>query len=376
MTTPDLPSVLLSVAMSVDGRIDDATPDRLVLSGADDLDRVDEVRAAHDAILVGAGTIRADDPRLLVRSAARRRARVAAGLPENPLKAALSGSGDLDPAAAFFTAGPADRVVYCPTPAVPRARARLGGAAPVVDGGDPFDLARVLADLRGRGVRRLMVEGGATVHTRFLEAGLVDELHLVIAPFLVGDATAPPFTRPGRFPYGPGNRLTLTETRPVGDCVLLRYTATRPGHDHDRWMAFATALARRCPPSSSAYSVGAVIVGEAGDVLATGWSREGDPHDHAEEAALAKLPPDDPRLTKATLYTSLEPCTTRASRPHSCTDLILRAGIPSVVLAWREPPLFADCTGTETLREAGVHVTELPSHTPAARHPNTHLPTV
>ena len=67
--------------MSVDGKIDDTGPERLLLSGPDDLDRVDELRASADAILVGANTVRRDNPRLLVRSPQRRAARIAAGRP-------------------------------------------------------------------------------------------------------------------------------------------------------------------------------------------------------------------------------------------------------------------------------------------------------
>jgi 5-amino-6-(5-phosphoribosylamino)uracil reductase len=96
---PDRPYVLLSAAVSVDGYIDDATPDRLLLSDAADLDRVDEVRAGVDAILVGAGTIRADNPRLLVRSAARRAARAGRGQPPSPARVTLTSRGGLDPAA-------------------------------------------------------------------------------------------------------------------------------------------------------------------------------------------------------------------------------------------------------------------------------------
>ena len=90
------PYVLLSVAASLDGCIDDTRPSRLLLSNDADFDRVDEVRAGVDAILVGANTVRADNPRLLIRSAARRRARVARGLPPHPLKVTLTGSGQVD----------------------------------------------------------------------------------------------------------------------------------------------------------------------------------------------------------------------------------------------------------------------------------------
>jgi 5-amino-6-(5-phosphoribosylamino)uracil reductase len=215
------PRVVLSVATSVDGYIDDASPHRLVLSGDADLDRVDGERAAADAILVGAGTIRADDPRLLVRSPARVAARVAEGRPAQPVKATISARGDLDPAARFFTAGDQPKLVYLPDGVV--APAAVSGVAEVVAAGDPLDPRRVLADLHGRGVRRLLVEGGTAVHTLFLTAGLVDELQLAVAPVFVGDAAAPRFVGPGAFPHGAGERMRLVEVSRVDDVVLARY---------------------------------------------------------------------------------------------------------------------------------------------------------
>ena len=220
---PGRPYVLLSAAMSVDACIDDASRDRLVLSDDADLDRVDEVRAGVDAILVGAGTIRRDDPRLLVRSAQRRAERVAAGRGGTPLKVTLTGTGELDPGSRFFTTGDAEKLVYAPGAAAGRARARVGAVATVVDAGMPLDLHRVLADLRGRGVERLMVEGGSAVHTLFLTAGVVDEIQLAVAPFFVGDAGAPRFVGSGRFPHDADHRMRLAEARAVGDLVLLRY---------------------------------------------------------------------------------------------------------------------------------------------------------
>jgi 5-amino-6-(5-phosphoribosylamino)uracil reductase len=217
--------VLLSVAMSADGCIDDATAQRLILSGQADLDRVDEVRASSDAIMVGAETVRRDNPALLVRSAARREARVSRGLAATPARVTLSRSGDLDPAARFFTAGDGPRLVYAPATAAAGIRARLAAAAAaeVISAGDLSSLDAVLADLAGRGVRRLMVEGGARLLTQFLAAGLWDELHLAVAPVFVGEPTAP------RLIGAPGTaRMRLAETRPVGDVVLLRYLPARP----------------------------------------------------------------------------------------------------------------------------------------------------
>ncbi|MFI7542695.1 RibD family protein [Actinoplanes sp. NPDC049599] len=217
------PYVLLSCGMSIDGYVDSPSDERLLLSNDADFDRVDEVRAGCDAILVGAGTVRVDNPRLLIRDESRRAARIAGGLPPDPVKVTVTGACDLDPAARFFTLGDADKLVYCATPALPGAEEKLGKVATVVDGGEPLDLDRVLTDLGGRGVRRLMVEGGGTVHTGFLTAGLADELQLVVAPFFVGDSRAPRFVGDGSFPWGPDRRARLTEVRQIGDVVLLRY---------------------------------------------------------------------------------------------------------------------------------------------------------
>jgi len=209
--------------MSIDGYIHDGSDTRLLLSNDADFDRVDAVRAGCDAILVGGQTIRQDNPRLLVRSAARRDARVGRGLPPSPAKVTLTAHGDLDPAAAFFTAGTVDRLVYCASPALVKARDRLAGVATVVDAGDPVDLPGVLADLAARGIGRLMVEGGSSIHTWFLTAGLADEVQLVVAPFFVGNPAAPRFVGDGDFPWHAGHRARLAEVRQIGDVVLMRY---------------------------------------------------------------------------------------------------------------------------------------------------------
>ena len=140
-------------------------------------------------------------------------------------------------------------------------------------------------------------------------------------------------------------------------------------------MRVAVSLAWECPPSRSAFSVGAVIVGADGAELSRGFSREGgDPAVHAEEAALGKLTRGDPRLAGATIYSTLEPCTTRKSRKRTCTGLIIAAGLARVVIAWREPALFvADCQGVELLAAAGIAVAELREFAGDAAAPNRHL---
>jgi 5-amino-6-(5-phosphoribosylamino)uracil reductase len=223
------PYVLLSVATSLDGYLDDTRGARLMLSNQQDFDRVDEVRASVDAILIGANTVRRDNPRLLVRSVERQEERVRRGLAPHPVKVTLTGRGDLNVTARFFSCGDNDKLVYARDPVVPALREALGDAATVVAAGEPVDLSVVLDDLGERKVKRLMVEGGGTIHTLFLRTGLVDEIHLVIAPFFVGDSSAPRFVHSGQFPQNSEHPMALAETRQIGDVVLLRYLTTATG---------------------------------------------------------------------------------------------------------------------------------------------------
>jgi 5-amino-6-(5-phosphoribosylamino)uracil reductase len=219
----DRPYILLSCGISIDGYLDNASSKRLLLTNDADLERVDSVRAASDAILVGARTVRQDNPRLLVRSPACREERTSRGLPASPAKVTVTAGARLDPEARFFATGDSDKLVYCARPAYDEARRRLGGVATVVDGGPRVRMRALVEDLHARGMRRLMVEGGGTIHTQFLTAGLADELHLVVAPFFVGDSRAPRFVEDGRFPWNKDRRATLADVQRMGDVVLLRY---------------------------------------------------------------------------------------------------------------------------------------------------------
>jgi len=199
---PDRPYTLLSCAISVDGCLDDTGPDRLILSGPEDLDEVDELRAAVDAILVGAGTIRTDNPRLLVRSPARIARRAARGLPEHPLRVTMTRSGDLDQSARFFT-GPGESLVY-----------------------RNASLEEVLFDLTKRSAATVLIEGGAQILTAALSRGLADELRLAVAPFFVGGATAPRFAPPAVYPHDASSPMRLESARQLGGVAILRYRLT------------------------------------------------------------------------------------------------------------------------------------------------------
>lgn len=226
---PDRPYTVVSCAVSVDGYLDDASPDRLILSGEADLDEVDELRAAADAILVGAGTIRADNPRLLVRDPARSARRQAAGRGPQPLRVTLTATGDLDPAARFFT-GPGTPVVFCASAAVPAARKNLPGTVEVIDAGPGLSLAAVLENLYAeRTVATVLIEGGARILRDALAEDLADELRLAVAPFFVADPAAPRFALPARYPHTAASPMTLTSVRQLGPVAVHHYRcSSRP----------------------------------------------------------------------------------------------------------------------------------------------------
>ena len=221
------PYTIVSCAVSLDGCLDDASPERLILSGPQDLDEVDELRSAADAIMVGAGTIRADNPRLLVRDDSRVAVRAAEGRPPHPLRVTVTATGDLDPAARFF-AGPGVPLVYAASAAVAAAERNLGGAAVVIDAGAEPSLAAVLEDLHSeRMVAALFAEPGAAMARDLLAANLADELRLAIAPFFVGDETAPRFAMPAHYPQNPDAPMRLADVRRLGDLVVIRYRIMR-----------------------------------------------------------------------------------------------------------------------------------------------------
>ncbi|WP_329787541.1 dihydrofolate reductase family protein [Lentzea sp. DG1S-22] len=218
------PHVLLSVAVSIDGHIDDRGAERFPLSNAEDFDHVDRLRAESDAILAGAETLRRDNARLLVYSDERRARRIAAGKPEFPLRVTVTRSGDLDPELRFWHCG-GERLVYT--------RSATTTVDDLAETKTFTDFSEILDDLGARGVEKLMVEGGTSIHTEFLRAGLADEIRVAVAPMLIGQATAPRFVNPAEFPGGPARRFHLEDVTKVGDVAVLRYlpkvTSSSPG---------------------------------------------------------------------------------------------------------------------------------------------------
>ena len=168
--------------------------------------------------------------------------------------------------------------------------------------------------------------------------------------------------------------MTLAGVRRLGGVVALRYLLG-PGGDDTRFLRAAIELSRQCPPSDTAFAVGAIVVAADGDVMATGFSREQEPQDHAEEVALRKLDPADPRLATATIYSSLVPCGDRASRPVTCVQHILAAGIGRGRLRLaRAAHLHRGPRRRAAPRRPGLTVVEIPELAEAAAAVNAPAP--
>ncbi len=221
------PHVCLNVAMSVDGKIDTVERRGATLSSSVDKIRVDALRAAADAVMVGGRTLVHEDPRLTVKSVARRAQRKARGLEENPVKVGVVSIANLRLGGDFLTAGPARRLIYTTRRTSPRQVKELEGAGAEVFilGEETVDLTGVLRSLRRLGIRELMVEGGGTLIAGLFRLGLVDEMYAYIAPLIFGGATAPtPADGPGfAFARAPRLRLETAEKFDSDGGVLLHY---------------------------------------------------------------------------------------------------------------------------------------------------------
>lgn len=354
--------VTLSAAVTADGFLDDDSGRRLMISTPGDWDAVLRLRARHDAILAGAETLRRDDPALVLRDEAARAARRARGLKPDLCKVTLTASGRLSPALRFFAEGEAERYVFS-TKELPE----LQSVATVISCDSSVTATRIVTELEKRGVERLLVEGGAQVLEMFLGEGMADTVRLAVNPALrlgargrARFAFRPPEGTPCRREEIDGMQVTTCTLHPdTSDEDLLR-------------LRQAVAESRKCTPSATSYCVGAVVVTPCGELF-TGYTHETSPTHHAEQEAIAKALAAGASLRSAAIYSSMEPCSVRASEPESCTELILRHGFAHVAFALYEPDRFVSCRGALTLRERGVDVRAYPALAEEVRAVNAHL---
>ena len=179
------------------------------------------------------------------------------------------------------------------------------------------------------------------------------------------------FGSTGGFRFDKSRRMHVLQVRQVGDMSVTDYALTQTGIDYFR-LRQAIAEASKCPKSDTAYSVGAVIVAANGRVF-TGFSRETAPNNHAEEEAILKAEKAAVSLQDAVIYSSMEPCSTRKSKPLSCSELIIRHKMKRVVFAAYEPDRFVRCCGADRLQKAGIDVLVLSDLSAEALAPNAHI---
>jgi 2,5-diamino-6-(ribosylamino)-4(3H)-pyrimidinone 5'-phosphate reductase len=209
--------------MSLDGKLSTKERKQIKISGPEDMQRVDVLRAGSDAILVGMNTVVSDDPKLDVKSAQNLEERKRKGLSENPIKVAVGDVGRISADSEFLKYG-GKKVIFTTEKSDPKAVEKLRKKAEVhVLGKERVDLAEMLRILSSMGVRRLMVEGGGTTIFEFLKGKLVDELYVAVGPRIFGGRDAPTMAEGVGFAADEAVRLTLLGMEKVGETVVLRY---------------------------------------------------------------------------------------------------------------------------------------------------------
>ena len=224
------PHVVVNVAMSADGKISTRERRQVKISGAQDFSRVDQLKAGSDAVMVGIGTVLADDPSLTVKSEENRTSRLNRGVDEHPVRIVVDSTARIPPDAAVLHKGAGKRIVAVSRQADPEKIAALQSFATVIIAGeDEVDLAILMDKLGEMGIRRVMVEGGGTLIASLITAGLVNEIYTFIGNMIIGGKDSPTFVDGKGFILESGFcRLNLLEMHRIENGVLLHWNVEKP----------------------------------------------------------------------------------------------------------------------------------------------------
>ena len=217
------PFVFINSAMSADGKISSVNRKQVRISGQADLARVDGLRASSDAIMVGIGTVLADDSGLRVKSKSFREARLAQGLPENPLRIVADSRARTPPDAKVL--GPGCLIAVSRSSPEDRLERLSPQCEIIICGIESVDLAELMALLYDRGIKRLMVEGGARLNWSLISLGLVDELYVYTGGMIIGGESAPTLVDGQGFRES-FPRLRLDSVERLDEGVLLKWCLT------------------------------------------------------------------------------------------------------------------------------------------------------
>jgi 2,5-diamino-6-(ribosylamino)-4(3H)-pyrimidinone 5'-phosphate reductase len=224
------PYVVVNIAMSADGKISTRERRQVRISGAQDFSRVDRLKAGCDAVMVGIGTVLADDPSLTVKSEECRKYRRNRGWDDHPVRIVVDSSGRIPPEASILHKGEGKRVVAVSRRADAAKIALLEKKARVIVAGEEeVDLCALMNELGAMGIHRVMVEGGGTLIAGLIEAGLVNEIYTFIGNIIIGGKDAPTFTEGEGFILESAfPRLTLREARRIEEGILLHWNVENP----------------------------------------------------------------------------------------------------------------------------------------------------
>ncbi|HOW13420.1 2,5-diamino-6-(ribosylamino)-4(3H)-pyrimidinone 5'-phosphate reductase [Methanosarcina sp.] len=220
----DRPFIFINSAMSADGKLSTKERKQVKISGKLDFERVDELRANADAIMVGIGTVLADDPSLTVKSPERKAARKAAGKDENPVRIVVDSAARTPLDADIFKKGEGLRIIAVSNSAPAEKVKMLEEKALVIKTGTHrVDLTELATKLKEIGINSLMVEGGATLNWGMISAGLVDEIYTFIGNLIIGGKTAPTFTDGEGFTEAEFSGLELLSAEKIEEGILLKW---------------------------------------------------------------------------------------------------------------------------------------------------------
>ena len=224
------PYVVVNVAMSADGKISTRERRQVKISGALDFSRVDQLKADSDAVMVGIGTVLADDPSLTVKSEEYRTIRRNRGMDEHPVRIVVDSTARIPPESAILHKGAGKRIVAVSCSADPKKIAALRSYATVIIAGkDEVDLVTLMDKLGEMGIRRVMVEGGGTLIAGLITAGLVNEIYTFIGNMIIGGKDSPSFVDGEGFILESGFcRLNLLEMNRIENGVLLHWNVQKP----------------------------------------------------------------------------------------------------------------------------------------------------
>ena len=219
------PFVFINAAMSADGKISTVERRQARISGKEDFDRVDSLKAKSDAIMVGIGTVLADNPSLTVKSEKRREERRKARKDENPLRIVVDNKARTPVDAEILNKGEGKRIIAVSKQAIVEDMERLGEKAEIlICGKEEVNLRNLLYLLWQRGVSRLMVEGGATLNWSLISQGLVDELYIYVGNMIIGGENAPTLVDGKGFVVEDAMvKLELSSVERMDEGVLLRW---------------------------------------------------------------------------------------------------------------------------------------------------------